>query len=152
MTVYLTVGGQDDGTTLIKSYANRELRALGDVVVWNGAPPVPQASTEYRLNLVVLPTPGGYAISVVVQQLNTTRHLLKQFLEDKKISPEIVSAALSMVDDSSIVEGHSLRTCPSSGLEAEIKELVAKFDVEYLQPRRAFWQLHMNSPKTPKQN
>jgi hypothetical protein len=61
---------------------------------------------------------------------------------------------MALFDENSSVqvEGHSLRTCPSAGLEAEIKEVVVKFDVEFLQPSRDFWQLKMNPPKTPKQN
>ena len=150
--VQVMVDGDDQGAMLIKSYANRELRALGDVVVENGVPASPHASTEYRLAFVVLPTTGGYAISVVVEELNTTERVLRGLLEYNKVKPEIVEIAVSALVASSIIRGHWLRTCQSSALEAGIKAVVAKFDVEYLQPSRDFWQLHMNPPKTPKQN
>ncbi len=150
--IQVTVDGDDQGATLIKSYANRELRALGDVIVENGAPTRPQDSTEYHFGFLVLQTTGGYAISVVVEDLNTTEHSLRDLFQIRKIDPLTVSMALSAVQDSARVERHWLRICPSAALEAEIKAVVVKFDVEFLQPSRDFWQLQMNPPKTPKQN
>jgi hypothetical protein len=144
--VQITVDGDEQGATLIKSYANRELRALGDVVVENDEPTRPQNSTEYRLGFVILPITGGYATSIVVEDLNTAEHSLRSLLEFKKIDPLTISIAVVGVQDSSMVKGHWLRTYQSSALEAGIKAVVAKFDVEFLQPSRDFWQ------KTQEQN
>lgn len=138
--VQIMVDGDKQGATLIKSYANRELRELGDVVVENDEPTHSQHSTEYHLGFVVLPITGGYAISIVAEDLNTTERELKSTLEIRKIDPLTISLALNDVQDSSIVKSHWLRTCHSSALEAGIKAVVAKFDVEFLQPSRDFWR------------
>src|SRR5579863_7160551 len=129
--VNLTVGGEELPMTLTKSYASRELRALGDIVVSDDSP-------DYHLGLVVLSTVGGYAISVVTEQFSNIKPHLK---------PETPAATVSWMQTYSLLTGHWLVICPPSELDAAIKEVVANFDVHNLQPSRDAWQKFFNPQK-----
>ena len=126
--VKVTVNGDDQATFLIRSYLNTELRGLGDVITTDSQP-------DYRLSLIVLRTPGGYAISVLTDQYFNTK------LYCAAISPPSVKSTFTDVPATdvqivNIVGEHWLETCPTSALQQTIKTIVAKFDADTLQPSR----------------
>lgn len=105
-----------------------ELRGLGDVVVTDSQP-------EYRLGLIVLATPGGYAISVLTDQYFNTK------LYCAAISPPSVKSTFTDVPATdlqivNLVAEHWLETAPLSALQQTVKGIVAKFDMDTLQPSR----------------
>src|ERR1035441_2100066 len=78
------VDGDGQAVTMVKSYVNRELRALGDVVVTDNAD-----ESEYLLSIIVVPVSGEYAISVL-----TAEHLsavaVKTLLEQGYTKPDTI--------------------------------------------------------------
>lgn len=142
--VQLTVDGEEQAVTLIKSYVSREFRALGDIVAVDTAP-------DYHLSIVVLTITGGYAMSMVADAPYNVSNL-REMLEDLKLKPDVVGVLASWLKDGSIVKGHWLKTCPSAGLEVAIKEVVANFDVGTLQPGRDIWQKLIEAKQKAKQD
>ena len=114
----------------MKSYVNRELRALGDVVVTNNAD-----ESEYLLSIVVSPVSGGYAISVLTAE-HSASDIAKILLKQEGVKPDTIDLVTAYMKPMYQIAGHWLQTCPSSDLEKTIKEVVANFDVDTLQMHR----------------
>jgi hypothetical protein len=130
--VQVTVAGDGQALTLVKSYVNRELRALGDVVVTDNAD-----ESEYFLSIIVVPVSGGYAVSALTAD-HLASEIAKITLEQGETKPD--TATIDLVNKSMKpmyqITDHWLQTCSSSGLEKTIKEVVARFDVDTLQMHR----------------
>jgi hypothetical protein len=128
--VQVTVAADEQALTLVKSYVNRELRALGDVVVTDN-----EDESEYLLSIIVVRDAGGYAVSALTAE-HYASELAKLLLQQGETKPDTIDLVTLYMKPMYHITGHWLQTCPSSGLEKTIKEGVAKFDVDTLQMRR----------------
>jgi hypothetical protein len=144
--VQVTVAGDGQALTLVKSYVNRELRALGDVVVTDNAD-----ESEYFLSIIVVPVSVGYAVSALTAD-HLASEIAKTTLEQGETKPD--TATIDLVNKSMKpmyqITGHWLRACSSSGLEKTIKEVVAKFDVDTLQTHRDMHRIMQELPRPRK--
>jgi hypothetical protein len=139
------VGGDGQAVTLVQSYVNRELRALGDVVVTDNAD-----ESQYLLNIIVLPISTGYTISVLTAE-HFASDLAKILLEHGETKPDTIDLLARSMKPMYQIAGYWLQTCPSSGLDKTIREAVAKFDVDTLQMHRDIRQI-MNDTLHPKKD
>ena len=143
--VRLIVEGDEPAATSMRSYVNREFRAIGDVVVTDHDP-------NYRVSIVIRNVTRGYAISVVTcdeTSIDTARVMIDAFNDAAglNIKGEAAATLIFWMGDRYANVHHWLKICLSSELEAAIKEFVAKFDVESLQPVRDGLQKYSDSQK-----
>jgi hypothetical protein len=129
--VNLLVDGSPQAVALVKSYVNRELRALGDVVVTDTDP-------EYQLEIFVQQREDLYALSVVTWNQIDKKTFLPTLLKAYRVEPD--SPIFSLLAQAHLDVKHYLQTCTALRLDEGVKKVVAQYDVDTLQRDRDLLQ------------
>lgn len=127
------VDGNPQTVTLVKSYVNREMRALGDVVITQDDP-------GYQMEILVAQEAQVYALSVVTWNQLDKKTFLPTLLKAYHVDPSQADPLFSILVPARLDTKHYLQACPILRLEEAVKRIVAQYDVDTLQKDRDIWQ------------
>jgi hypothetical protein len=98
------------------------------------------------ITIIVLQTLNGYAISVATYN-EIPSAIVTLIMEKHKVAPDVIAELLHYFEGTSESPRHWSKLSSPTGLEKATQEVVAKYDVDILQPSRNSWQALIDSPK-----
>jgi len=131
--IKVNVSGDPSIKTLVSSYLNRELRALGDVELVNN-------NADWSMSIICAQTEsiGGYPssvlLSVVITELYPNAAIVSMLPTESKQPGDEITSNLYLARD------HWVRSGSQGNLQEICSKIVADFDTLYLEKERQRWK------------
>lgn len=135
--INVNISGDPTTENLVRSYANRELRAIGDVDLVD-------KKSDWLLSIICFQLetksgyPSGVAVSVVITECYPNAAIVSLLPSEKKQLGDEITSDLNLFKD------HWLRAGSKDDLKQICAKVVADFDSLYLEEERHRWRRVQN--------